>query len=753
MDANIFLSALPSTLRRELTARFGDNVPRIVEGWPEFVADNERQVDSLPEFLDEFGYLKMFPSRRTSETVKSIAARLSDMRSLGLEGNVTPFSDRYVAKLRHYAKGLCLMFDLGKKMGIPERVLVEDPVAMMGYNEINHQGYLEFGVSLTQDKPFPDYIVRAAIELLHRRTTHIKQAGIIPGDQSEITDYLRYKASYPRGKNTGLPWMAGGKDRLTNDLVLAIDAALSCALVRGYPLDKMFSGLALGYVVFSRYQRSNKDVPMLYQSRKFTTYRVEPRNRIINSTPKILALAVKPLIKWTTQMHVVMPEFEQDRHKLSQRVKKAKVVRASDASRFDLRSGGKKLNQGLHVLWEVAKMNNPNIPDTVRTLMFTESELPTMVTVQDARTGTLSSRWSHEPALRSGASTTSRVGSIMNLMYDMVVTSQSEGIHTWEGLVEYYIKEEPSVIQGDDLLKLFRDRASADRYFSSLGALQSVGMEAEEEIPTKFLGYIIRHNAQHQTPNVELEDRLKQQDLISATRDEVLFHSANPLANMFFPERFRDYAVASMLSRYVILKTVSASQVISILTRISQDEKYAHVWYTRFYEEMMPTLEKHYRDHPTGQARVYFSTLLKPQDFSLDKLSRAIRHDVDELLRHIAQNTRFDFNPALFGEATELTDLLEAEANMSETEVVSTLADLAAFDSSSLTAGRHDNVRQTILSDVLQKRRKKDDRIGPLLALFDQKGDDDFVTLWRSLLPQTSRQISSPFGDIFVANL
>lgn len=741
---NIFLDALDSDLRKDLIDRFGEgNVPQLFEGWDDDVLTKLEQVQREPIILDEYAYDKVFPSRsrRTAGSVKleaqrALAAARQDITVSGLDHTTT-------AMFRHYARGLCLMYDLGVKLGLPKDVIRTGPKAMLGYKFVNHQGALEFGISLTTDQAFPETVVEAAKKLMRRRYDDAIRSGWDPrADRLALDDYMNVVASYPRGKNTGLPWMASGSDRFTNDLVLAIDAALAGCLVRGIPVDDMFRGLLLGYVVFSRFQRTGKRVPLQLSGSRLTSVGIEARRRIINSTPKIISLACKPLVKFTTVFHLLTPEFAQDRDDLRSRIRSAGTVVATDASRFDLRSGGPKLRQGLDVLVDTATYAFPDMPRTVVDLVYKEAFLPTMIT-QDSPDGSRSfARWSSASALRSGASTTSRVGSLINLMYDMsTYYFGSEETMSVDDLVNLYITKQPTVIQGDDMLKLFRDDAEADSYMGALPQLERVGMSVEQEHPTKFLGYLTRPLGMPDDPH----------------KAEGLYHGANPLDNMFFPERFRTYAVASMISRYVILKVGEAKKVVDILTSVSRDPAVAMSWYRKFYSEMYAALKIHYDSHPVGAARAYFATLPDPADVTELKLAQMIKHDEDELLRHIAQTARFEVNTALFGE--ERDTFLSADdtdsSMLDEQMVTASLEALVSRVAQARLAGGTDpatGAAAPVSGSLVTKLQ--DPRIKPLLALFDHTGDDQsFVRLWRSLLDQTSRRISTEFGDFYVANL
>lgn len=711
---DIFKELVDPEIYSRLKAVYGDNTPAVSSDWDEAVVDRLNEAEAEPMILDSYQYSKALGGRRRSRD--KFDARIVDEKA------------ELSRLFNHYARGLLMQYDAAVKLGLHLPAITDSPKAMLGYKFVNHQGLLEFGLSLTTDQPFPQFIVDAAIALLCSRYKDLLQSGWSPAKAGvDLDDYLNVKASYPRGKNSGLPFIVSGTDRLMSNLVLAVNSGLASALVRGFPWQEMFKDMALGYIVYSRFQRTGKPVPATLLGRRVMTKGLEARRRIINSTPKPIAMAVKPLVKWLTVTHLHYPEFRQDRDELRTAITRAADVWATDASRFDLRSGGVKLRQGLDVIKACVTDAFSAVPPAVLDLMYVEAFLPTMVTL-DGKDGQQVARWTHKSALRSGASTTSRVGSIINLMYDMVVTANALRTEDVPKIVEYYRQHAPSAIQGDDMLKLFPSQADSDAYREELESLASVGMSVEEEIPTKFLGYLVRPLGQETGPPTGL------------------YHGSNPLENMFFPERFRTYAVASMLSRYVILRLGEAKKVVETLTAISQDANVAMKWYRDFYRDLYPLLEPHYRDHPVGAARVYFSTLLHPDDFTLDRLSSVIKHDEDELLRHIAQTARFELNDYLFGEGEADS---ENDVDVDENVVTGSLIGFRESFARSLSAGAHD-----ALTKGLDRRWiLRDPRVVPLLNLFTLTNDEEYVRAWRSVLPQVGRETRTDFGSIFSANL
>lgn len=648
------------------------------------------QVSPLPEVGDERTVEFLAPGAYTSPDLNKIAA--------------------------HYVQGLISKDKLGDKLGLPREARYTD--SALGYGLNSHYYVDEFGLSMTTDQAFPDYIVEAVtIYMIDSFNRAIKTMSADELDAVNLNDYLNVKASYPRGKNSGLPLNVTGSNRLMNDLVMAINAKLAASMIKGVAIEEVFNGLAHPYVVFSRYQRTGKIVPINISGVRYDSLHFEPRRRVVNAAPKALAMAVKPLVKWHTVMALKCPALLQDRDNISSRTE-GPAVFATDASRFDLRCGGVKLDQGLEVLWRVAKHFFNDIPDAVKDIMLYEAKLPTLVTYGFTSPKLYSS---DAPALRSGASTTSRVGSTINLMFDMFIESIIMDTTDPRAIADFYLQVEPTIILGDDLLKTYNKLpdglARKERYVELLPRLKELGMEAEIEKPTKFLGY-----------GFENEDNEK------GTSGGRLVHSTDPLANMFFPERFKSSALASFLARYIILKVKDAKKVLQTLTEVMRNDEALREWYSKFYDECYEILASHYETHPVGRARVFFGTL-PPKDSPARDIKASLFNDIDEILMIIAKGAQRDMNFAMIG-LPEIDDYLIED----EEQVITSLSEFVSQGAKVTT-----DVNNIVMS---QKDQKLHRTLVDIAMLFRETSDISFVTSFRAILPRIARRMSLG-GDEF----
>lgn len=665
-------------------------------------------------------------SSKTRE-VKELEVVL-DERSAGLftrNSIRTKTQDELRQKIVHYHYGLIVRLLLCGEFGLTDHRLYTAQ-SMLGYDEVNHHAYEEFGLSLSKNLDFPDFIKEAAIQLNVRRIKNNLSSGVVDDNRDglNLSDYLNVTASFPRGKNTGLPWMASGGERLVNDLVMAVDAALASALVSGYPIERMFQGLVTDYVVFSRYQRTGKSVPFHFQGQTFESKYLESRRRIINSTPKPIAMAIKPLMKWLTVHSINAPEFSQDRKAIRLRVKKAAVVEAYDASRFDLRSGGVKLKTGIETISAIARSFH-NYPETVDDLMMREAFLPTFV---DDGLTKLIFRESDKSALRSGASTTSRVGSLMNLMYDMFVTSKAENITDSKSLVDYYVTHEPSCILGDDLIKFFPDEGSWDRYTQALPHLDEVGMKIDPEEPTKFLGYLI-----YPPENYDNDGRL----ISKNNRD--LYHSASPLDNVLFPERYKSNSTASFLSRILYITLNRADIVLDAVQKMMTDSSFLMTKFQEFHARVMPYIKPFYESHPNNRAYQFFASFPDVNE-TAEIVSKNLFESIDSILYDIGKGSELDVNWKVIG--VPALDEFDDDST-----IKSTLADLSWRNNND-----QDSVAESWRNDVINMKPREREFVRQVLTALSSQSYEEFVRAWKAIMPAVSRRIATPKGDIFVTS-
>lgn len=329
--------------------------------------------------------------------------------------------------------------------------------------------------------------------------------------ESRVSDARSIVASYPRGKNTGLPIIVSGSDRLVSNIVNVLNLMTASTLQEWvYEMDNsMFVsqvnalrawlnatfGYADSQVVFSRLQHTGKHIPVRFTdnlNEVFGSSNLVPRRRTVNSTIKWIAMALKAVIKTFTEYDLNSPVFSQDRDAIRRRIEKCikegGVVIAGDQSRFDLRHGGDKLvhlNSKI-LLPRLRRVFGEKAGSNFHYLMQVEENSATIIPTLD-----FCYAGSGRDTLKSGESGTSRKGSYMSLVDDMTITRESLGL-TDEQVNEYFLKNQPSVILGDDLLKLFPtkdDFLAYEKAMETVSPLMGIGLEVER--PTKFLGMLV----------------------------------------------------------------------------------------------------------------------------------------------------------------------------------------------------------------------------------------------------------------------
>lgn len=232
--SNILLDYVP----REMWYKLAEGRP--VTNFPRLIRNSEQmpgleQVIPLPEVGDERTVEFLAPGAYTSPDLESIVP--------------------------HYIKGLIAKDKLGDKLGLPREARYTD--SALGYGLNSHYYVDEFGLTMTTDQSFPDYIVEAVkIYMIESFSSAMSGMTADELEAVNLNDYLNVKASYPRGKNSGLPLNVTGSNRLMNDLTMAINAKLAASIINNVSIQEVFHGLAHPYVVFSRYQRTAKTVPI-----------------------------------------------------------------------------------------------------------------------------------------------------------------------------------------------------------------------------------------------------------------------------------------------------------------------------------------------------------------------------------------------------------------------------------------------------------------------------------------------------------
>lgn len=621
----------------------------------------------------------------------------------------------------HYFKGILLKENLGKKLDLENR---DDHINnALGYGLVSHYYLDEFGLTMTEPIPYPEYIYEACKKILitefRSAIASLQKAGQY--DSIDLNDYNNVVASFPRGKNSGFPWIVSGMDRLQNDLTLSTNALLAKLMIDGkQPID-IFDGMLLSYTVFSRFQRNGKAIPMMLE-RPSQSFFFEPRRRVVNGGVKALGMALKPLVKWHTVVGLGTSIFAQDRADLQKRAAGHRI--ASDKSRFDLRHGGVKLKQGLDMLWEIAS-EFATLPPTIKELLHYEAALPTVVAygypaanayVTDAT------------ALRSGSATTSRVGSVMNLMNELIVTNAMlGGTNNVDDIVKHHLQFKPTVVLGDDAIRFYpateEGKKFADLYREHINSTESVGVPTEEEIPAKFLGYNFKD-------------------------DGTLLHSAAPLSNMFFPERFKKDATASMLSRYIILKEHNAMASLEAITKMMQSESYAASVYSAFHKDCYSSLAEHYSTHPKGGAKQMFATL--PNGSWDGKLiQKHLMSDLDEILLFISKGSSYDFNYALIGHP-EINDLVE-ESDTTVEASINQAVNRAVEAMSSTQAAKLKSAQGSRTGG--QGTMNRIDKVNEVLRLFTYDNEEAIIAGYKAMLPRIARKVSTIRGDVYIGDI
>lgn len=688
-----------------------------------FLGKPETQVPRMPGYNDVDSHAKNIADDKVSMMLFRGAYIKPDLHT------VVP----------HYLKALAIKDRSTKHLGIKVDSVYDD--CALGYGLASHSYVDEFGLTMTTSQAFPDYIVEATKVLFQRRVAKWKKTeeGREAYDKYNLNNYSSVKTSYPRGRYSGLPWIVPGKDRLASDVAMSVNALMAKILLEGADYDKLTDGLLMGYINLSRFQRTSKVVPVFIDGMLESKF-FEPRRRVINAPPKMLSMVVKPLVAWHTALALAMPEFTQDRQEIRRRTSGRYTV-ATDMSRFDLRTGGQKLKQALDVLWTVAKEEFPHLPEVVREFMFKEATLPVIMPYGYP---TQSVYITEAEALRSGSSTTSRSGSVINLMCDMYleINNSESPIHgstSASDIASFYVKYEPVMITSDDLAKPLglvpNPGKHAEGYLSALSKLKELGMEAEEEKPTKFLGFYF-HKA---------ESRLQ-----GGVNDRVpsgLFHATAPLNNMYFPERFKTNAVASMVMRHLILENEDANDAMAAMTMAMRDKSYLQGAYGRFLKAHYNNLEEHYSDHPSGAARLYFSTLPKNAN-DAELISKSLHADADEILTFLAKGAQHDFNFSLIG-LPDMNEIME-ESESSIAGSIDSFFDrgmeLISTINGTVAAG-------SVASAKNVRKNSKMHGYRDLISIFTLKESNLIINKYRSLLPAISRRIETSAGDCYINNL
>lgn len=519
--------------------------------------------------------------------------------------------------------------------------------------------------------------------------------------ETQVNDIRTVVASYPRGKNTGLPIIVSGSNRFTSNVVNVINL-IAASVFQKWMYEKDFPtfkadmeellkwmneqfGYATSQVVFSRYQHIGKKVPVTFSdhyNQWFTSTNLFPRRRIINSTIKYIAMALKAAIKVMTEIDLNTPVFTQDRELINMRVaecyRNGGVVLAVDQSRFDLRHGGDKMvNLYDNIIGPRFSRVFGRIGEHLTYLSRIEAGSTTLIpTLQGVFAG------SGEEVLKSGESATSRKGSWMQLSDDMTITREIQESND-EAVNDYFLKTQPSVILSDDLLKLFPSPDDADKYAKALPIIcpkMGVGMDLEK--PTKFLGQLI----------VNINDVYGNSPILKSYNGRVFDGPAiiQPMGSIIqksvFPERFRSerYPTFAALIKMVIIPfnairpgemavhpeitdayLMFCKNFLNNLGKIRQ--KYGntkHEYFLKAAEHFPVTREA---------ASVLYADLLKdPTKYGLD-----VSYDFDEILNALFKGLEFDVNWSVVGLELDQPDIIQGKLKDVTEELINEISPTA----------------------------------------------------------------------------
>lgn len=491
--------------------------------------------------------------------------------------------------------------------------------------------------------------------------------------ETKVADLRKIVASYPRGKNTGLPIIVSGANRFTNNVVNVINL-IAASVFQEWMYDQDFPtfkanvddtlkwmneqfGYATSQVVFSRYQHIGKLVPVTFKdthNQWFGSTNLFPRRRIINSTIKYIAMALKAAVKVMTEVDLSTPIFEQDRPRIIQRIRDCKakggVVVAIDQSRFDLRHGGDKMTYLYDkILTPRFKRMFGKVGEHVAYLSIIEASSTTLISTLE---GVLAG--DGRDILKSGESMTSRKGSYMNMVDDMTITKIVMNMSD-EQVNEYYLKHQPSIILGDDLLKLFPTAEDADKYTRGMGEIgKQMGIGMDLEKPSKFLGQLVVNAGDPYGNSPDLSTYNGTQ--ISGI--DWIQPMGSIAQKAVFPERFKSerFPTFAAIIKFVVIPfhAIKSSDIAknpaitdAYLTDVKQfymaqaaaRKKYGN---TRF--EYFQKTAEHFPTTRAGVAQLYADLLANPTKYGLD-----VNYDFDEILNALFKGLEFDVNWSVVG--------------------------------------------------------------------------------------------------------
>jgi len=602
---------------------------------------DEVEVSFNLKYLREITQDDLSSQFNGSPYLKSLLRMEQERQSAYTLGRATADINCYMTMLRHFDNSMTELKRIAPFIMEPEWSVASTTCAL-GITQPTHSFLEEFGAySLTkpaQDR-YPDF-------LLGYFEGHIQKMNY------KKKEYRDIKASYPRGKNSGVPVIVSGGDRLLNDAVMFHNMLLGSLIGELMTDEKMSSdqfAVALNnminiaekaygemvFIGFDRYQHNGKFVPMRVGGHLMSSKNFQMRRRLINATVKMLAMANKPIVKAATEFDLATPMFSQDRPAITDRVRRCLrsggVVVAFDQSRFDLRHGLDKLDMGNEIFCSHAAQLLNISKEKVAHLNEWESSLPALL-VHDNRLFLGDGK----AALKSGESGTSRKGCYMNAQDDARVTQVSLDLSD-EALVNYYLRYEPSCILGDDLIKFFPNPESAERYERVCGAVATkLGVSLEIEKPTKFLGSFVDES-----------------DIARPWKTSIV----SALQKVYFPERFKRAAAiplslkAKMDPFFENYPQANREQVYRLFRTAYSHVAKDHIYMSMNHKTIINDLPNSYSQFDVLTRRM----LTHPEEFGLDNDFQTI----DEILNIFGNGLEFDVSLDRVG-LSQMTKLQEA---------------------------------------------------------------------------------------------
>lgn len=357
-----------------------------------------------------------------------------------------------------------------------------------------------------------------------------------------------YDGSYslPRGKNTAYPIIIPGLHREVNDIALAAQVALaSAAKSRKWSLPDLFRFLqqyhGQNFTIYGeRRQHVGKTMPMSLSQGIHFGKMVEARVRGIYMSPKVAVAYNRRTVKKALATILATPVHVQDRPTIQNIMNKGKAAGkefiAVDFSKFDQQFGNKRGRQVLRIISDLFGV------DAFYDDLDAEFSSP-LITFRQGQ----AYRYSNAPILMSGASFTSVVGCIGNVLSTVEMLSHYFGTTPADvvGMIEsgrvLYIA------WGDDTV-LALDKGDHD--FEKLQwAYDKVKMKVDKEPVIKYLG------------NVYFPDAIK--DVRTG------YSLGRAIQQQFFPERKKTFPFSTIgyVARLTLMEKSMSKEFHSIMLK------------------------------------------------------------------------------------------------------------------------------------------------------------------------------------------